>query len=223
VSTSPIGAVAVRAGAASIAGLVLALVLAVPASADAELVSSTPADDAVVTAPVAEVELRFDGGLAAGKSAFRLLGPEGEIGTGSLNRDGGRVIALGGLGLGPGEYTVKWTIGSADGHVVRGTLRFSVEAPTPAPVTPTTAPPDGASPSAGAASPASASPPASEGPASAPPSPAPGATESPAASGTPGAGEPVASSGADVVIPIVAALLLVAGIGAVVLRRGRGA
>jgi methionine-rich copper-binding protein CopC len=202
-----------------VAGLLAAIVipLLVPAAAlaHAELETSTPAAGSTVPAPVTEVELRFTEGLDAGRSRFVLEGPAGELGTGRANRDGGRVMRLSGLSLEPGAYTVKVTIASADGHEIeRETFPFTVEeAPPSAP--PSAAPSDvpaseapSAEPSPGAPSPA----PGGAGPS--PVEPSPTAATDPA---------PAADSGGDVLLPIVAALVIVAVVGAWVLRRGRAA
>ena len=84
--------------------------------------------------------LRFNEGVDAGKSSFQLIGPDGEVGTGKPTKDGGKVMTLDDLVLGPGEYTIKWTVGSEDGHLVRGKLSFTVLEPTPPPATLSPAP-----------------------------------------------------------------------------------
>jgi hypothetical protein len=156
------------------------------------------------------VTLRFSQGVDAGKSSFRLTGPDGEVGTGRPARDGGPVMTLDGLDLGPGEFTVKWVVGSEDGHLVRGTLRFTVLGPTfarPTRAPATTAPATAVStPAATTAAGSPAAEPAS--------SPNPGPDADPAAS---------TGSGTDVLVVILAALALVGGLGAWMLRRNRGA
>ncbi len=197
------------------AAILLVLVLAAPVFADAALVEANPDDKAVLATPPTVVTLRFNQGVDAGKSSFRLSGPDGEVGVGKPAKDGGKVMTLGDLTLGPGEYTIKWTVGSEDGHLVRGKLAFTVLEPTPAPATPSPPPAATASPTDVPA--ASAPPPT---PASTGASPAPEPVATPATE--PGAST-ASASGTDVLIPIVAGLLLVAGIGVVVLRRSRGA
>jgi methionine-rich copper-binding protein CopC len=202
----------IRRLAAGPAAALLVLLLALPALAHAELVSSTPEDGATLATPPTVVEVRFSEGLDAAKSSLRLVGPEGEVARGGLNRDGGRVLRIDDLALAAGAYTVRWTIGSEDGHVERGTLRFTVDAPTPAPAT---AVPPSATPSTAASTVPSFSPTTPAPATDAPATPAPQPSGSDAA--------PVASSGADVLIPIVAGLALVAVAGAFLLRRSRGA
>ena len=119
------------------------------------------------------------------------------------------MIALDGLSLGPGAYTIAWTAAAEDGHIERGKLGFTVLEPTAPPATPTPLP--SATPSA--------VPSVSPTPTPAPTG-TPVATEAP--SPGPDTGAPVASTG-DVLLPIVAGLVLVGVVGFLVLRRGRPA
>ena len=73
------------------AALLLALIGGSPALAHASLVSSDPEDRAVVASPPTVVTLRFSEGLDADKSSFRLAGPDGDVGTGRLTKDGGHL------------------------------------------------------------------------------------------------------------------------------------
>ncbi|MCJ7709817.1 MAG: copper resistance protein CopC [Chloroflexi bacterium] len=199
--------------------LLLAALAATPVLAHADLVASSPADGALLASPPTIVSLRFSEGLLAAKSSFRLAGPDGTVGAGRAVKDGDKVMALDGLALVPGAYTIKWTAASTDGHVERGTLAFSVDEPPAAPATPSAAPseapasvPDVAPSDAPTAAPASTAAAASEAPASG----SPEATAAPDADTT-------SSPGGDVLVPIVVGLLVVGGVGAFVLRRSRGA
>ncbi len=191
-------------GAIPFAGaLFLALLLAAPVLAHADLVSSNPEDGAILATPPTVITLTFSEGVDAGKSSFKLTGPDGAVGTGKAAKDGSTVMTLDGLALGPGAYTIKWTSAAPDGHIARGTLGFTVSEPTPAPATPSPTP-------AATETPTDA---ASSEPTTAP---------SPAASAAPDAGA-TSSTGTDVLIPILVGLVLVAGVGVFVLRRSRGA
>jgi copper resistance protein C len=182
-----------------LAGALLALAAVSPVLGHAELVSSDPADKAVLETPPTLITLTFDEGVV-GKSSFKLIGPGGEtVGTGGPAKDGDDTMTLDGLALAPGAYTIEWTSVADDGDVERGTLSFTVTEPTPAPATPTPAP-----------SRASAAPSVSPSPT---PAPSPSADPEPAAS----------SSDTDVLFPIVAALALIGVIGALLLRRNRAA
>jgi methionine-rich copper-binding protein CopC len=204
-----------------LAALWLVLAVAVPALAHADLASSDPADKSVLATPPTVITLTFTEGLDQGKSSFKLSGPDGASGTGQAAKGGSKVMTLDGLDLGPGAYAIKWTSVATDGHIARGTLSFTVSEPTPAPATPAPAPTGAPTDAASAAptdipttAPLTTEPSVSAAAASALPATTPGAGTDPTA----GSG-----SGSDVLIPIVVGLALVAGIGAFLLRRSRGA
>ncbi len=206
------GTIARRSIPATLAALLVALVGAGAALAHAELVTSDPADGAVLDTSPTTITLTFSENLDPAKSSFRLLGPDGAtLGTGAATA--AKAMTLEPPPLSDGAYTIKWTSASADdGDIERGQLTFTVQLaaaslPPSAPPTASTAP----SPSA----------PASIAPTIAPPSTAPSVVApTPAPSAAPTA---PASSTSDVLLPIVIGLLIVAGVGAFVLRRSRGA
>ena len=196
-----------------LAALLLVLALASPALAHAELTLSDPADKAVLKTPPTVVTLRFTEGLDQAKSSFKLNGPGGTIGTARPDRQGSKVMTLDGLALAPGAYTIAWTAAADDGHVERGKLSFIVSEPTPAPATPspTMAP-------TGAPAPPAPSAAATVAPASATPATSPAA--SPADGGD---AAPASAPGTDVLVPILAGLVLVAGLGGFLFSRSRRA
>src|SRR3954463_7741796 len=123
-----------------VAGALLALALVTPALGHAELVSSDPADKAVLDVPPAVITLTFDEGVV-GKSSFKVIGPGGDtIGTGGPAKDGDTTMTLDGLALAPGAYAIEWTSVADDGDIERGTLSFTVPEPTPAPPSATAKP-----------------------------------------------------------------------------------
>jgi methionine-rich copper-binding protein CopC len=191
---------------ALVAALLLGLVAAGPALGHAELEQSMPEDGEILAAPPTFVTLAFTEGLNAEKSSFLLLRAGGEeIATGSASADGETTMSATDLQLEPGDYVIRWTAVAEDGHVERGRLTFTVEAPTPSP-SPTPAPTD-----------------ASE---SLLPSPSPSPVATPTATPVPSPSAdttPVASGGTDVLLPIVAALAIVGIVAYLVLRRGRTA
>jgi methionine-rich copper-binding protein CopC len=189
--------------AAAAAASLLVLTLAAPVLAHAELVSSDPADKAVLAASPTTITLTFSEDLDPTKSSFKLVGPAGTVGTGKVGGVTTQML-LAGLSLAPGNYEIQWTSMSTDQHLLRGTLTFTVSAPTPAPAT------DSPVPSAAGATPSAAATPAS--------SPAVSAAPSPAASSA-----TVAAASGDVVLPIVAALVLVVVAGLWLFRRSRRA
>jgi methionine-rich copper-binding protein CopC len=201
-----------------LAGALLAVAVAAPVLAHAELVASDPADKAVLAIPPTTVTVTFSEAIDPDRSRFKLVGPDGTVGTGRI-ADDPAVLVLEGLDLGPGAYEIQWTAASTDGHIERGRLRFTVSAPTPAPpsAAPTATP--GPTPSASAA-------PGSAGAPSAPAagSPPPSADASPTPTAVPA--EPAAGStgsAGDMLLPVVVATVVVAGVGLFVLRRSRRA
>jgi hypothetical protein len=191
---------------AALLGLTVAPVLA-----DAVLVESNPEADAVVTEVPDTLTLVFNEPLDAESSSVEVRDEAGEtVAEGQLSADEPTTLAAELPELEPGTYEVRYTAGSADGHLVRDTYTFTVEAaPTPSPTaSPTPAPSASAVPE-----PSAAVSPGAPGPSAiATASPFPTAGADPATT---------AVGGTDVLIPIVAALAILAVLGAVVLRRRR--
>ena len=111
-----------------LAGL-LFLLLSLPASAHSPLLSSNPADGASVTAAPEAFKMRFKG--MARLVRFTLSGETSgdiELGKGHLMVEAQehtiRLPALGADG-----YEVRWRAMSADGHVIKGGLSFTIQSP----------------------------------------------------------------------------------------------
>lgn len=177
----------------------LAVALTVPAVAlgHAGVGSSDPEAGAVVAGPFeGPITVEFTEAVADGSGLVLVDAAGTELGVGAFDASMPTVIVLDlDAPIGAGDYTIRWTIRSDDGHVERGTIGFSVVAATSTPgIEPTVLP-------------------------SVPTTPAP--TEVPSTPVPSPDGGDSDGSGADVVVPIAAvALLLVVGF--VVLRR-RGA
>jgi methionine-rich copper-binding protein CopC len=188
------------------AGVLLALAISVPALAHAELVSSDPPDGAVLADTPAAIVLTFSEDLDPAKSSFKMSGPSGTVGNGKVGSVATQMLLTTGP-LPPGSYTIQWTSMSTDQHLLRGTLTFTVAAATAPPATSSPVPPASAEPSAAPSIAASA------------PAPSPAPSVAPAASAA--ANDTVQAASGDVILPIVAALVLVAGVGVYLLRRSR--
>jgi methionine-rich copper-binding protein CopC len=188
---------------------VLALLAPGLVLAHAELVSSDPQDGAVLETPPTSVTLTFSEGVV-GKSSMQLIAPDGStIGSTGPAADGDTSMSLGGLDLGPGPYTVQWTSVAADGDILRGKLAFTVTAASPTLPSPSPTPPASAEPSA------SPTPLTSVGTSATPTSPPTVAPSPSADTGT------VTAAQGDVLLPILAALVIVGVVGVLVLRRNR--
>jgi methionine-rich copper-binding protein CopC len=187
---------------APIFALSLALAGASAAAAHAELVRAIPADGETVTEPVTVISGRYSEDLVDG-SRLVIKDPSGTtVATGVVDPDDDRrMVARPETALTDGAFTVESTARSADGHVERVTWTFTVSVPASptATASPTASPEPSLEPSASV----DASPTASPTPTA---SPAP----SDSTSGT-----------SDVLIPIIAALAIVAVGAGILLGRSR--
>lgn len=182
---------------AVLAGVLALFALPALALGHAGVGSSDPEAGAVITGPFeGPITVEFTEAVAEG-SGLVLVDPAGtELGVGAFDASMPTVIVLDlDAPIGAGEYTIRWTIRSDDGHVERGTIGFSVVDATSGPTIEPSATPSA---------------PATPAPTEIPASPIP----SPDGGGGNGAG-------AEVIVPI-AAVGLVLVLGFFVLRR-RGA
>ncbi len=115
--------------------LVLLLALALPlrtASAHPRLLRAIPAPESRLAVAPRAITLTFHEAVLVGLSRLTLLDATGHAVTlDSLRAAMGDAKTLTAMipgTLRPGRYTVKWQVGGADGHPVRGTYGFVVEA-----------------------------------------------------------------------------------------------
>jgi copper transport protein len=114
----------------------LALVVtAGPALAHAELASSSPANEARLTAEPQRVVLVYTENVEIGLSAITVVAPDGKRVAsrplGRLNGGGNTLTARLLPDQAHGTYVLDWrTVASDDGHVTAGGLTFSVGTPT---------------------------------------------------------------------------------------------
>jgi copper transport protein len=105
-----------------------------PAYAHAELLESSPIDNAVVAVPPQQARLRFNEAVTLTPQSIQLLDPNGDrVRIGAPDHADGKantVAASLPADLGKGTYTVAWRVVSADSHAVSGAFRFSVGAPS---------------------------------------------------------------------------------------------
>lgn len=107
-----------------LAGALLGLVPASPASAHDELISSDPAESSVVETLPSRAVLTLSGKVRKVRSVT-VTGPEGEVANGKATFRGDEVRQN--LWSGPdGEYVLAYDVVSADGHQVTGEVHFEV-------------------------------------------------------------------------------------------------
>jgi methionine-rich copper-binding protein CopC len=130
-----------------LAGLGLLLALAPSAAvAHTELVSSDPADGAVLGQAPDAIVLTFSGELVGDGSGFEVTAPDGAVvGTGTLDLDVAdrNVLSATLASDAIGAYLIAWRSLAVDGHQADGELTFSVQSGTK--TTPDTALPSPAS------------------------------------------------------------------------------
>ena len=174
--------------------------------AHAEYERSTPEDGETVQGSPSVIRAFFSEELADG-SEMALLDESGAtIATGTIDPADPTRMRMDPPDLEPGDYEVQWKAFADDGHLETGTFTFTVSAPvTPPPSLP----------------------PTPSSPVSAPPTEPAAPTVSTPATPSPTVGEPIppanAAGTSDVLLPIVAAVVIVGVIGGYLLMRRRPA
>jgi copper transport protein len=123
-----------RVAGATFASLLLlfgfALAAATPAAAHAEIVSTSPAAGATVAEPVESVELRWNEIVNTGADQLKLYSSSGELATVDVTvtdfegQTNATIIPREALDV--GTWVVTWKVVSADGHLIAGSLPFTV-------------------------------------------------------------------------------------------------
>ncbi len=116
-------AVAVAAVLGLPLGLFIAVVLAAPAQAHAQLISTTPAAGQTVSS-VPAVQLEFSGDVIAIGLRFQVIGPAGPAMRGLPTIAGHIVSQPLASSLADGGYLVNWHVVHDDGHPDSGTFSF---------------------------------------------------------------------------------------------------
>lgn len=121
-----------------LAGLVVLLcaafvvsAVASPVAAHAQLVSSTPAEGAVVPSAPETVQLEFNERVQVhAEDTHVFVGDGSEVEAEAVSAD--RVVTVTpGAALPEGTVVVSYSVTSADGHRINGSVTFAVGAPTP--------------------------------------------------------------------------------------------
>lgn len=118
-----------RATTALLLVVIVLAAAAAPASAHAQLVSTTPADGAHVDPAPKEVSLRFSETVSLRLGGVRVLNTDGERVDKDDAKANGDTVTVGlREGLSGGPYVVAWNVVSADSHPVNGAFTFVVGA-----------------------------------------------------------------------------------------------
>ncbi len=127
------------------------LAFAGPASAHAELKSSSPAEGASLATAPQKVELTFEEPVTLQPDPIAVTGPDGAKWTVSPPAVTDATITAAVVPSGPaGAYTLTYKVISDDGDKVTGAVRFTLTAPASPPTTSSSAAPTTASSSAAA-------------------------------------------------------------------------
>lgn len=104
------------------------LAITVPAAAHTALETSTPADGSTVDRAVRRVVLTFNEPIERAGQGAQLLDSTGTNVDADVTVDGAVVTIRPAEPLTSGGHGVRWAVRSGDGHPVRGTVRFTVDA-----------------------------------------------------------------------------------------------
>ncbi|WP_051404853.1 copper resistance CopC family protein [Bacillus cihuensis] len=111
--------------------ILLAMSISTSAFAHSHIGGSNPADGDVVTEPLNEIVLEFDGKIEQG-SYIDVKNSKGQaIDLQEITIGDGKLIGTVAEPLPNDEYQVNWSIISADGHPLEGNFSFTVNAPVP--------------------------------------------------------------------------------------------
>lgn len=126
-------------------------------AAHAELIASSPADNAALAAPPAGISLTFNEPVTLAGDPIEVVGPDDvtwRVGTPTI---AGEVVRAPVTANGPaGEYTIVYRVVSGDGDPVSGSVRFRL-------TTATTTAPESTVPGPASAAPTGTTPAASDG------------------------------------------------------------
>jgi copper transport protein len=121
--------------AARLTGIVVAATLAAPtaAFAHANLVDTSPRDRAALARAPTRVVVRFDDAIRVAPGNAAVRNGDGSVLRGKPSAHGRTLVLPLRSGL-RGDYSVRWSAVSDDGHIVQGVLAFSVGTGRPPPV-----------------------------------------------------------------------------------------
>ena len=109
--------------------LAAALLLPLPAAAHAILLDSVPAIRATAPAGRTAFMLRYNSRVDRARSRLTLMSPGKPPARLPIDADGPADQLGAAADLEPGAYVVRWQVLATDGHITRGDLPFTVQAP----------------------------------------------------------------------------------------------
>jgi methionine-rich copper-binding protein CopC len=109
-----------------------------PALAHNSLVESAPAKDARLTGPPPEVKLRFLSNVDQ-TANLTVIDASGASAIGAVTVSG-KFLSAPFIATAPGAYTVSYELASSDGHPIKGSFSFGIDAPPSPSVAPVAQP-----------------------------------------------------------------------------------
>jgi copper resistance protein C len=110
-----------------VSGLLLLLLAAAP-QAHTALTKSEPAAGKTVTAAPKQIQLWFNEKIDAAVSKIELTGPSGKVTLSPAHAMGEKSLMAGISGqIADGGYTIAWQTAGDDGHVVKGSVKFTLK------------------------------------------------------------------------------------------------
>ena len=113
----------------AVAAILLAMSISTSAFAHSHISGTNPADGEVVTEPLQEIILEFDGDIEQGSFIDVTTTSGEEIDVQDIIIGEGTLTGTLAEPLQNDDYQVNWSIISADGHPLEGEFTFAVDAP----------------------------------------------------------------------------------------------
>jgi methionine-rich copper-binding protein CopC len=100
-----------------------------PALAHAILVASTPAPYAHIKPGTLLILLRYNSRIDTGRCKVTLQAPDRTVTRLPASAGAGPDQLTATASVSPGAYLLRWQVLAVDGHITRGDVRFTVDAP----------------------------------------------------------------------------------------------